>query len=81
MDVLVLGKAQQVKVTSVVLSHEKDEYGQKRLKMFFCWNCQNPMFQYVGRAIAITPGETPYTLPIILKCKRCNNTIQLVDIV
>jgi RNase P subunit RPR2 len=80
MDVTILDKAKDIKLTSVIISPPKDE-DIKKVRIFFCFNCQNPLFQYIGQVITITPGSTPHALPIILRCHRCGNTLEIVDIV
>jgi hypothetical protein len=54
-------------VTSIVL---KDN-GDNRLRMFFCFNCQNPVMQYVGgRVTSVTPGAVPSVLPQLIQCSN-----------
>jgi hypothetical protein len=79
MDVLILDKRKNIQVTSVIIASDPlDKVGEK-LHMFFCYNCQNPIAQYIGRVIRITPGSTPLSLPVLLKC-RCGKVYQIEDI-
>lgn len=80
MDVLVLDKRKQIDVTSVIISSDpKDKLGEV-LHMFFCYNCQNPIAQYIGKVLRIVPGSTPLSLPVLLKCLRCGKVYQIEDI-
>ena len=76
MDVTILGKIRSIDVTSVVISTPR----KGDLHLFFCWNCQNPLFQYMGKVISITKGSAPYSPPIVMMCNRCKNVIQILDI-
>lgn len=81
MEVLIAEQKKSIHITSVIISHPVDDPTHEKLHMFFCWNCQNPLFQYVGRVVSLMAGSTPNGIPIILKCTRCKNTLQIVDIV
>jgi RNase P subunit RPR2 len=61
----------EIKVTNVTLSYDIDDIKEDKLKMFFCYNCQNPVAQYQGEVLSIMPGATPVRLPIIVKCPHC----------
>ena len=70
MQVLVKTELKHIPVTSVILTHDYDDYGGYKLKMFFCPNCQKAMFQYKGNIQSIIVGESPLPIPIILKCSN-----------
>jgi RNase P subunit RPR2 len=76
MDVTILGKVKSIDITSVVISTPR----KGDLRLFFCYNCQNPLFQYMGKVITITRGSTPYHPPIIMMCNRCKTVYQIADI-
>lgn len=76
MDVVILNQKISMPITSVVLQGDNTDI----VHMFFCFNCRNTLFQYMGRVITITPGSTPHATPILLMCQRCKTTIQIVDI-
>lgn len=82
-------KVKSIDITSVVIQtpqyiHKGHYYFEGKvnpdLHIFFCWNCQNPLFQYAGKVISITRGSTPYTPPLILQCFKCKQYIHIVDI-
>jgi len=80
MDVLVLQQKKKIDVTSVIISSDPTDKLGEVLHMFFCYNCQNPLFQYIGKVMRITPGSTPLSLPVLLKCQRCKKVYQIEDI-
>ena len=80
MDVIILKTAKHIDVTSVILTADPHDKLGKDLHMFFCFNCQNPIAQYIGKIIRIVPGSTPLSLPILLKCLRCGKIYQMEDI-
>ena len=49
---------------------DSDEEQGGHLRMFFCFNCQTPNFQYQGKIVQIIPGNLPYTPRIVLKCRN-----------
>lgn len=77
MDVIILDKKKNIKVTSVIIGHDEEDEKNEKLHMFFCPNCQNPICQYIGRIVRIIPGSTPLTLPVLLKCLRCGKVYQV----
>lgn len=66
-----------IQVTSVVLVHSDDDL----MKMFFCNDCRESVFQYQGRIISIMPGTPPETVPFLIKCKRCHKAYRIIDII
>ena len=81
MDVIIIDKKRSLKVTSVVIGRDLNDLEGEKLHMFFCYNCQNPICQYIGKVISILPGSTPLSLPILLKCGRCGKIYQITDII
>lgn len=79
MDVIILGKQKNIEVTSVIIGHDPKDPQGNIAHMFFCYNCQNPIAQYIGRVLRIIPGSTPLSLPVLLKC-RCGKVFQIEDI-
>lgn len=79
MQVLIKQEFRNLKVTSVIISHDADDPHGYRLKMFFCPNCQNPIFQFKGHIAKILPGEIPIELPIVIKCsnKACGQIYEV----
>ena len=75
-----MDKKRSIQITSVLIATPFDDPDKDKLHMFFCWNCQNPLFQYTGKVVRITAGSTPESIKKLLKC-RCGNAIQLVDII
>jgi hypothetical protein len=73
MQVTIKDKTREIKVTSITLSYDIDDIKEDKLKMFFCYNCQNPVAQYQGEVLSILPGATPIRLPIIVKCPHCKH--------
>lgn len=80
MDVIILNTKRNIDVTSVIISSDKKDKENNIVHMFFCYNCQNPIAQYVGKILRIIPGSTPLSLPILLKCLRCGIVYQIEDI-
>ena len=74
MKVIIKTETYEVPVTSVYLANDLDDLENKRLKMFFCYNCQSPITQYRGRVTTIIPGEPIITLGQVSRCKnsRCS---------
>lgn len=81
MDVIILDKKKNIKVTSVIIQNDDMDKNKEMLHMFFCYNCQNPIAQYIGNVLRIVPGSTPLSLPILLKCLRCGKVYQMEDII
>ena len=81
MDVTILGNKKNIDVISVIVSTDKEDIKQEKLHMFFCCRCQNPLFRYMGRIVTITPGSTPLSLPILLRCGKCKINYQIEDII
>jgi len=80
MDVEILNQKKVIDVISVIISSDKNDPDGKVLHMLFCMYCQNPICQYIGKVIRITPGGTPLSLPILLRCRRCQRVYQVEDI-
>jgi hypothetical protein len=76
MDVTILGKKASMPVVSVVLQGGATD----TIYMFHCYNCQNRLFQYMGKVISICAGSSPNTTPIFIRCERCKKVYQIVDI-
>lgn len=55
-------------ITSIWLV-ENNEY---QYKMFKCYNCGTPVFQYKGDVIQIVPGESPAKVGVVVECKNHN---------
>lgn len=68
MKILIRETVKDVDVVSVtILENRSDNY-----KMWNCPTCKNPVFQYKGDVISITPGETLVEIPIIIQCSNSN---------
>jgi len=65
----------QKKPTAIFLEAEVDGTGDKT-KLFFCFNCRIPLIEYRGRVASIVPGDTPFKVGTMLKCK---GNVQLRD--
>lgn len=74
MKVIIKTETYDVLVTSVYLFQDLDDHENKKLKMFFCYNCMTPIVQYRGRVTTIIPGEPIIELGTVIKCKntRCS---------
>lgn len=79
MDVTILDKAKKIDIVSVIIGKDKADLDGTHVHMWFCPTCQNPMFQYTGKLISITPGSSPSQVRVILKC-RCKTIYQINDI-
>lgn len=83
--------AKEIDVVTVVLGEAteevRDHLGQvrrePRLRPFYCNNCQNMLFQYIGQVLAVTPGAAPVSLPMIVQCQnhRCKTKYMVERIV
>lgn len=80
MDVVILDQKKSLEVISVIIASDKNDTKNEVLHMLFCIHCQNPICQYIGKVIRITPGGTPLSLPILLRCQRCKRIYQIEDI-
>jgi len=81
MQILIREEIKNIQVTSVIVSHDQDDPHGYRLHMFFCYNCQAPVFQYKGSVVHILPGEVPMELPIIHQCPNCKKNYAIHAIV
>jgi uncharacterized protein with PIN domain len=70
MLVLIGGKEQNLKVTSVILEPNLED--PNRLKMFHCPDCTEKLVQYMGNVAMILPGPTYSPLPVIAFCRKCS---------
>jgi len=80
MDVIILDKVRTMDVVSITINSDKKDPEGKKVKMWFCPNCQNPCFQYTGKLISVVPGSTPSPVRVIIKCLRCGTIYQINDI-
>lgn len=64
-------KSQEDIMNEIDCSVWLSDYGDGKIRMFFCPNCQAPLLQYKGKIVAIVPGFTPSPLPMIRKCDGC----------
>jgi hypothetical protein len=71
MKVVIRNEIRELQVTHVTLAHDLDDPEGAKLKMFFCYNCQNPIAQYQGHVCSIMPGRSAVPLPIYIKCPNC----------
>lgn len=65
----------QKKPTSIYLEAE-NQGDIDKIKLFFCFNCRIPLIEYKGRVATIVPGDTPFKVGTMLKCK---GNVQLRD--
>jgi len=74
MQVIIKHDRVDVPVTSVYLAKDLDDHENRKLKMFFCFNCQAPLSQYRGNVMLVIPGEPVIEIGQITKCKntRCS---------
>lgn len=71
MKVLIKDIERNIPVTYLVMTNDPDDPKGLKLKMFFCFNCQDRLFQYQGGIAWITPSRTPEAPPFYLKCRSC----------
>lgn len=57
-----------IPVTTVVIEKNNDP---DQVKMFFCNNCSQALFQHKGKIAFILPGAAPCNMPVIVECRRC----------
>jgi hypothetical protein len=81
MQVTIKDQTKEIQVTSVTLSYDVNDIKGDKLKMFFCYNCQNPIAQYHGKVLSILPGRTNVPLPIYVKCSHCKNLYSINAII
>jgi hypothetical protein len=60
-----------------------DEEDSENLNAFFCPYCHNqqPLLQYQGKIISITPGHAPIRLPLIKRCSGCKRNYSFNSII
>ncbi len=60
-----------------------DQNNPDNLNAFFCPYDRNPqpLLQYQGKIISITPGHAPLRLPIIKRCGNCKRNYSFNSIV
>ncbi len=80
---LVKNELRNIVVTSVILTRDIDDPEGRKVKMFFCHNCQNPILQYKGDVAWVVPGELPLELPTFIKCsnKNCGRVYSFTSII
>lgn len=81
MRAIIREQVKEVPVTTVILQSDVDDQAEERLKMFFCYNCQNPVAQYNGHVFAIMPGKSPVSLPVYIKCPNCKKLYSIQGII
>jgi RNase P subunit RPR2 len=81
MKVTIKNEEKNVQVTQVTLRYDNDDLKEERLKMFFCFNCQNEVIQYKGRVVRIMPFAPYVKLPVFVKCRNCKTLYSFQDIV
>jgi hypothetical protein len=71
MLVVISGQKIDIALIDVIISN--DDENPDNLNAFFCPYCRNPqpLLQYMGKIISITPGHAPIGLPLIKRCTNC----------
>ena len=70
-----------VPLIDVIISVDDDN--PDNLNAFFCPYCRNPqpLLQFKGKIISITPGGAPIRLPLIKRCTNCKRNYSFIMIV
>lgn len=81
MIVLIQGQSVSVPLIDVIISDDNDN--PDNLNAFFCPYCRNPqpLLQYMGKIISITPGHAPIKLPLIKRCTNCKRNYSFNSII
>jgi hypothetical protein len=81
MQFLILENKVAVPLIDVIIADDTDN--PENLNAFFCPYCRNPqpLLQYQGKIISITPGHGPLRMPIIKRCSQCKKNYSFNAIV
>ena len=81
MKVIISGEEIEIRLIDVIIGQEEEDVNQ--LHAFFCPNCRNPqpLLQYMGKIISLTPGHAPVALPLIKRCSNCKRNYSFNGII
>jgi len=65
----------EMPVYSIYSSPDPQDPDNRKVRMFFCWNCQAPVTQYIGVITSMNIGEPIVRLGQISKCKNSKCSI------
>lgn len=81
MLVVIQGSSQEMQTIDVVLMHDIRE--PDKLNAFFCPYCHNPqpLIQFKGHIVSITPGGGTLRMPIVKRCSNCKRNYSFNGVV
>ena len=81
MQVTIAGNSVEIRLIDVIIGQEEED--PTSLHAFFCPYCRNPqpLLQYMGKIISLTPGHAPLKLPLIKRCSNCKRNYSFNGVV
>ena len=81
MQVIINDTKIDIRLIDVIIGEEDDN--PDKLNAFFCPGCRNPqpLLQYMGKIISLTPGHAPLKLPLIKRCSNCKRNYSFNGII